>query len=161
MTSSPGVNPRWFAPELLQQTAPVSTHSDVWSFAMVCLELMTGEPPFSNFRRDISVLRELDKGRTPDRPGSRKAAQGFTDELWSLMKKCWNKKPDSRPSMSTIKEKLWEMRGIPPPGPMSPQSKRIPLRFDNETTELLTTRHTIHPIFKAPSIDILCWPTFN
>jgi son of sevenless-like protein len=113
MTSSPGVNPRWFAPELLRQTDPLSTHSDVWSFAMVCLELITGEQPFSNISRDIIVMRELDQGKLPERPGRHVTAQGLSDDLWSLMKKCWHKKPDSRPSMTYVKEKLAGIRGLP------------------------------------------------
>ncbi|RDB23999.1 Serine/threonine-protein kinase STY17 [Hypsizygus marmoreus] len=124
MTASPSVNPRWFAPELLRQTDPLSTHSDVWSFAMVCLELMTGEQPFSRISRDIIVLRELDQGKLPERPGRQITAQGLSDDLWVLMKKCWHKRPESRPSMTYVKEKLAELRGISSPTVNSPPTKR-------------------------------------
>ncbi|KAG5652946.1 hypothetical protein H0H81_002954 [Sphagnurus paluster] len=80
---------------------------------MVCLELMTGEQPFNKISRDIIVLRELDNGKLPDRPGRQVTALGLSDELWSLMKKCWNKKPDARPTMTMLREKLAEMRGVP------------------------------------------------
>ncbi|KAF8061461.1 hypothetical protein FPV67DRAFT_1509075 [Lyophyllum atratum] len=123
MTSSQALNPRWFAPELFRQTDPLSPYSDVWSFAMVCLELMTGEQPFSRISRDIMVLRELDHGKLPERPGRQVTAQGLSDDLWSLMKKCWHKKPEARPSMTDVKERLADIRGLS--GVASQPTKRL------------------------------------
>ncbi|KAH9483782.1 Serine/threonine-protein kinase STY17 [Psilocybe cubensis] len=110
MTSTQNINPRWFAPELLQN-APVSTHSDVWSFGMVCLELLSGDVPYSSITRDIAVLRELDNGKLPEHPGRDKALQGLSDEMWELMKTCWTKRPQSRPSIVSIKAQLIEIKG--------------------------------------------------
>ncbi|TFK42874.1 ras guanine nucleotide exchange factor domain-containing protein [Crucibulum laeve] len=112
MTSSPGINPRWIAPELLLKNAALSTHCDVWSFGMVCLELVTGEQPFSKITRDIAVQRELDHGKIPDRPGREATAQGLSDDMWNLMKKCWHKKPESRPSVAEVRRKLFEIQEI-------------------------------------------------
>ncbi|KAG6909446.1 hypothetical protein DXG01_000431 [Tephrocybe rancida] len=78
---------------------------------MVCLELMTGEQPFNNIPQDYHALRELDRGKVPERPGRLATAQGLNDDLWSLMKACWHKKPESRPTMTVIKTRLSEMRG--------------------------------------------------
>ncbi|KAJ7470512.1 ras guanine nucleotide exchange factor domain-containing protein [Mycena latifolia] len=103
-------NSRWFAPELLRNNCSVSTQSDVWSFAMVCLELITGEPPFSKIAHDITVLRELEQGKTPDRPGPAATVRGLSDELWALMRKCWHRKPESRPSAATVKSRLLHQR---------------------------------------------------
>lgn len=80
---------------------------------MVCLELMTAEQPYSNIARDVAVLRELDKGKTPDRPGRLVTSRGLSDELWLLMRKCWNKKPQSRPTIATIRSKLGDLRARP------------------------------------------------
>jgi son of sevenless-like protein len=79
---------------------------------MVCLEIMTGEQPYSNIPRDITVLRELDHGKIPDRPARTFTARGLNDELWALMRRCWHKKPEVRPSMTLIKAKLAELRGM-------------------------------------------------
>ncbi|KAF8892698.1 ras guanine nucleotide exchange factor domain-containing protein [Infundibulicybe gibba] len=111
MTSSPGVNPRWFAPELLRQNGPVSTHSDVWSFAMVCLELMTGDQPFHGVSGTSPCYGKLIRVRYLIDQVVGYLAR-LTDELWALMKRCWNKKPEMRPSMTEIKSKLAEIRGI-------------------------------------------------
>ena len=109
MTTLASINPRWFSPELLQQTAPASTHSDVWSFGMVCLEILSGHQPFNNISRDIVVMREIDNGRIPERPGR---VVGLNDDVWALMRKCWTKKPEARPSIKEVKEKLLEIRGM-------------------------------------------------
>jgi son of sevenless-like protein len=110
MTSSASINPRWFAPELLQQTAPASTHSDVWSFGMVCLEILSGHQPFNNISRDIVVMREIDNGKIPERPGR---VVGLNDDVWALMRRCWTKKPEARPSIKEVKEKLLDIRRMP------------------------------------------------
>ncbi|KAJ7694111.1 ras guanine nucleotide exchange factor domain-containing protein [Mycena rosella] len=113
--SSESGNVRWAAPEVLRNGDPVSKQSDVWSFAMVCLELITGQPPYSNVPRDVAVRRELEEGRIPDRPGHASTARGLSDGLWALMRKCWHIEPESRPSAATINSRLLHLRelGLP------------------------------------------------
>ena len=123
MTTSNSVNPRWFAPELLQQHGSVSTHSDVWSFGMICLEILSGEPPFSNMQRDIAVMRELDNGKLPKHPGRIAMTQGLSDEMWALLQRCWQKKPELRPSIGDIRKSILEIRGVSPTGKRHPNSK--------------------------------------
>ncbi|KAJ7940895.1 kinase-like domain-containing protein [Mycena leptocephala] len=112
IASSDTVNPRWSAPELLRNHGSTSKQSDVWSFAMVALELMTGQPPYSNTPRDITVLRELDQGKIPDHPGRAATLRGLSDGLWSFMRKCWHKRPDSRPLAAAANCRLRQLRGI-------------------------------------------------
>ncbi|KAF4576870.1 hypothetical protein EYR36_000532 [Pleurotus pulmonarius] len=111
-SSADATSPRWAAPELIKHSKPASTSSDVWSFAMFALELMTGAKPFAYLPRDLMVIRELDQGRLPERPGLEVTQRGLDNDLWNLLRKCWNKKPDSRPSMTTVRMKLAEIRGI-------------------------------------------------
>jgi son of sevenless-like protein len=79
---------------------------------MTVLELLTGEQPYKDFSRDISVLRELDQGKIPSRPDRKATERGLSDDLWALMKECWSKRPEKRPSVTTIKVKLAAMRGL-------------------------------------------------
>ncbi|KAF8163016.1 ras guanine nucleotide exchange factor domain-containing protein [Crassisporium funariophilum] len=134
MTMSNSINPRWFAPELLKQTGPVSTHSDVWSFAMTCLEILSGEQPFSNITLDIAVMRNLDKGKLPDRPGRLVTAQGLTDDMWALMRRCWHEKPKSRPSIADVKTALLEIRELVAPIDSKPTPSRRWTRFSKGST---------------------------
>jgi len=81
---------------------------------MLCLELMTGEQPFSELPRDINVTMKLAKGKLPSRPGAIATARGLNDELWALMRQCWSRKPESRPSMAVVKSKIERLRQSSP-----------------------------------------------
>lgn len=73
---------------------------------MFCLEILSGEQPYAKILRDVDVLHEIGHGKLPERPGRLATPHGLTDEMWILMKKCWNKKPELRPSIAEIKMKL-------------------------------------------------------
>lgn len=102
---------------------------------MLVLEIMTGCQPYSDIPRDIAVLRLLDQGKIPDRPGRLVAQRGLGDELWSLMRNCWNKKPESRPSMTSIIAKLLEVRGMTPRETSPPTFNRL-LTITNQRVPL-------------------------
>ncbi|KAK0210526.1 kinase-like domain-containing protein [Desarmillaria ectypa] len=138
MTSSPTINPRWGAYELLQTSGTISTFSDVWSFAMVALEILSDEQPFSYIQGDAIVQHEVYLGRFPRRPGRDVTARGLSDDVWSLMQCCWRKKPQSRPPMTEIKEKLLFIRGLTLPA-VSPKRKltfRRPYTADSATSKI-------------------------
>ncbi|KAE9409499.1 kinase-like protein [Gymnopus androsaceus JB14] len=151
-----GGSTRWLAPELVlalvedqdaeegmeagketagagtQRTSPrVTTASDVYAFASVCLEIVTGKLPHANRKNDYSVVVDILHGVSPSR-GSDLAdsvrrmfnldpavpiAHSFDIGLNSncvrsvekdegtfrnVLDKCWNKLPCSRPSMEEV-----------------------------------------------------------
>lgn len=149
MTSSPAINPRWCAYELLHTGSTISTFSDVWSFAMVALEILSGEQPFSHIQGDAVVQHEVYLGKFPQRPGRDVTARGLNDDLWALMKRCWNKKPQARPSMTEIKEKLLSIRGLTPAA-ASPKRLSIP-KFRRLSAADSGTRNRALPLSKGPS----------
>jgi son of sevenless-like protein len=110
ITCPPGVNPRWFAPEIIEQSMPLSKPSDIWSFGMLALELMTGEQPYNDIRREITVSLRVTKGELPKHPGRSAESRGLSTELWNLMQRCWRMRPEDRPSMTEIKLQLERIR---------------------------------------------------
>ena len=110
-------NSRWSAPELIDPTlfgmqrASSSTCTDVWSFGMLCLELMTHVQPYNDIAQDITVAINISKGKLPSRPGQTAISRGLSDELWALMLKCWSKYPQHRPSMTSVKTDIKKLRG--------------------------------------------------
>lgn len=78
---------------------------------MLCLELMTGMQPYSDIAQDVTVAIALSKIQLPPRPGHPAISRGLTGDLWSLMMKCWNKNPEFRPSMMSIKADIRRLRG--------------------------------------------------
>lgn len=62
-------------------------------------ELLTGKIPFHSDA----------KGKLPEKVA---VSQEHWEELWVVMKSCWRKKPSARPSMSVLKNKMLEIRGL-------------------------------------------------
>eukprot|EP00042_Codosiga_hollandica_P045348 m.459169 g.459169 ORF g.459169 m.459169 type:complete len:1067 (-) comp57002_c0_seq5:1565-4765(-) len=88
---------KWYAPECLYENK--FTHqSDVWSFGVVCWEVMAfGDKPWADLKgRD--VLKALDKGQRLTAPP--KTPQW----LAGLMGDCWAQDPAARPSFAKLFE---------------------------------------------------------
>ncbi|TFK19395.1 kinase-like protein [Coprinopsis marcescibilis] len=101
---------RWQAPECFRDpennVSPyVTTHADMWAFACVCYEITTGNVPFYEYSRDTTVLKQLTTGQKPSKPAPDSDAFttfGLTEDLWSLMDRCWSPQPQSRPTAREV-----------------------------------------------------------
>lgn len=114
-------NTRWSAPEVLRGGGP-SKESDVYAFAMimaevrygpstmhqtliyhhfVSIQVFTNQVPFGNTSDPPDVLTII-AGERPPRP----THPSCTDNLWSLMKRCWDQSPHSRPDASEASQIL-------------------------------------------------------
>lgn len=104
---------RWLAPELIiTENAPFTLACDTYSFAMTLLECFTEEIPFSNLKRDAQVIHRLITEKVhPERPQSEQAQKWVTDDVWTLMVKCWNFEPVGRPPMQEVALRLSELEG--------------------------------------------------
>ncbi|KAF9651706.1 kinase-like protein [Thelephora ganbajun] len=102
-TVSSGDVVRYSAPELIENNNVfATTYSDTYSFAMLILECITEEKPFSNLSRDATVIHaRISKRQCPPRPDADRKDL-FSDGLWDLMTRCWAVKPDQRPPMEQI-----------------------------------------------------------
>ena len=113
--------PRWTAPEVLGGKASLSKKADIFSFAMLMIEVsmmhiawqhptdwtvtlpkvFTGNVPFEDsppFRLPIDIV----DGKRPQRPEK----PFLTDDTWKLIESCWNPKADSRPDIGTVLQTL-------------------------------------------------------
>lgn len=82
---------------------PISFQTDVWSFGMLCLEIMTGEKPFRNCRRVANVIEYLVAKRLPERPTEDIVVmRGLDTRLWDVLLACWRWEPLERPNMLEI-----------------------------------------------------------
>ena len=88
---------RWHAPELNEgEDATPTMASDMFAFGMTVLELLTMKPPYSNRRRDISVVQDLMQGVLPPRPEEPEAVPWISDGLWETLNACWKWNPGER-----------------------------------------------------------------
>ncbi|KAH8113199.1 kinase-like protein [Phellopilus nigrolimitatus] len=99
---------RWQAPELLDSSrfsgvpCEITTYSDVYAFASVCLEVFTGDVPFSHLRDGEVVLEIVIRDKRPPRPGASATERGLSDNMWALMQKCWTTHPFERPDIQSV-----------------------------------------------------------
>jgi son of sevenless-like protein len=107
--ATPIENIRWSAPEVVKGSS-FSAQSDVWSYGMTCLELLSGKVPYSEISRDISVLRAIDKGEVPNRPRTDAKFNGLSESVWFLLRKCWQIEPKLRLPISVVKASLQRIR---------------------------------------------------
>ena len=113
-----GQSLRWTAPEVLNSDKVATKESDVYSFAMVIIEVgrnrpskhhsphlpikvFTGEVPFKESKGTEVVMPVL-QGKRPGRPSHPK----FTANLWDLTQKCWTGAPEGRPLMNDVSKQL-------------------------------------------------------
>ena len=113
---------RWTAPEILSEQGLYSKEADVFSFAMVTIEVRygpltvhkisvyfyfaltqgyTGTVPFSGSPHPAATLAIMD-GKRPLRP----THPAFTNRLWALTRRCWAQDPHSRPVVSEVSRVL-------------------------------------------------------
>jgi serine/threonine protein kinase len=115
-------NARWTAPEILYDSGMYSKEADIFSFAMVIIEVryggitigralvycrfaltqvFTGAAPF-NKRPLTSAVMAIMGGDRPPRPTN----PVCSDELWAMIQRCWNQKPHLRPEVSEVLQAL-------------------------------------------------------
>ena len=77
-----------------------SKAADVFAFGIFAAELYTGTAPFETETHAVAAQNH-GKGKRPEM--SENAQQrGLTDEIWKLLERCWEQKPNKRPLMEEV-----------------------------------------------------------
>ncbi|KAJ7803999.1 kinase-like domain-containing protein [Mycena olivaceomarginata] len=100
MSRSQGGTIRYQAPEL-HQGGHNDQRSDIYGFACLVYELLTGAAPFPELFSDGAVIMAVLEGRRPSRVPSCSGTPSL-DALWNLLQNCWEEKPENRPTASQI-----------------------------------------------------------
>ncbi|KAF5354692.1 hypothetical protein D9756_005497 [Leucocoprinus leucothites] len=75
---------RYTAPELLEDDDAQRTKAaDMWSFACLCYEVLSGNAPFCQLSSDVKVGIAIGKGNKPNRP--KDSGIDEDDTIWQLM----------------------------------------------------------------------------
>ncbi|TDL14929.1 hypothetical protein BD410DRAFT_902853 [Rickenella mellea] len=99
---------RWQARELLVpgddgKTARPSRESDIYSFGCVCLEVITGNVPFSELT-EAAVTVAIVQNKTPQRPDRDFVEYGVDDSLWKIIESCLDTEASQRPSVVQLSQ---------------------------------------------------------
>ncbi|KAH7678298.1 GCY-7 protein, partial [Aphelenchoides avenae] len=100
----------WVAPEILRARENlVGTRcGDIYSFAIVCSELITRKPAYNlgeNVHNLEQILYNVRRGRHPPyRPELTEDGAHFSPKLLQLVRECWDEQPDKRPKIDAVRE---------------------------------------------------------
>lgn len=90
---------KWMALESLINQM-YTTQSDVWSYGILLWEILTlGRTPYPGINVDF-LWKRLENGYRMEQPVN------CNDELYSIMRRCWYKQPQDRPSFSQIVKEI-------------------------------------------------------
>ncbi|KAI9015399.1 kinase-like domain-containing protein [Hyaloraphidium curvatum] len=107
-TSAGGLSgtPGFLSPELLDGQ-PLRKPGDVYAFAMLCYEVVSGgKYPFEEMLNPAVILYNVAiKGARPVRPAN------VPDAVWSLIERCWDQDPLRRPEFAQIVSELEKIVG--------------------------------------------------
>ncbi|CAD6248363.1 unnamed protein product [Miscanthus lutarioriparius] len=101
MTAETGTY-RWMAPEVIEHK-PYDHKADVFSFAIVLWELLTGKIPYEYLTPLQAAIGVVQKGIRPMIP------KDTHPKLIELLQKCWHRDPAERPDFSEILEILQKL----------------------------------------------------
>ncbi|KAG2617199.1 hypothetical protein PVAP13_3NG179083 [Panicum virgatum] len=109
----------WYAPEVLEQeAAKCSEKADVYSFAMICFELLTGKIPFEdNHLQGEHMSKNIRAGERPLFPFQ------APKYLTNLTRRCWHGDPAQRPAFASICRVLRYVKRFLVLNPADPQGQ--------------------------------------
>ncbi|KAF8681386.1 Protein tyrosine kinase [Rhizoctonia solani] len=93
-------------PEILDD-AVLTFGSDIWSWAMTSLEILTDEPPFGQKTRGTKIIQMIGTNKRPERASHTKIEEyENSDEIWQLFEDCWKRQPEERPSAHEVVQRF-------------------------------------------------------
>ncbi|KIP02945.1 hypothetical protein PHLGIDRAFT_78369 [Phlebiopsis gigantea 11061_1 CR5-6] len=110
----------WSAPELLNSKDGYSSRqtsaSDVYAFAIVCIEIYLGRAPFNKEDGSMAFCRRVMDGLRPDRPevpvrlDEQSHGELMRDDLWEVVSECWDGDKSKRPTARNALRRLVSSR---------------------------------------------------
>ncbi|KAF7353597.1 Calcium-transporting ATPase [Mycena venus] len=103
-------SPRFSSPELFSNdgaSADRTKSGDVYAFAMVALEILSGLQPYHHLSNDYAVVKHVFQGGRPVRQQLDQTA--VPKSMWKLLSSLWIENPKSRPEMAYVLQTLTQM----------------------------------------------------
>ncbi|XP_060648083.1 uncharacterized protein LOC132785819 isoform X1 [Drosophila nasuta] len=93
---------RYMAPEICNASGEFTEKSDVFSFGIICWEVMSRKKPFEEFKdmEKLVLQNKIMNGERPDIDYLKEYKDA--DILLPIIKKCWDQDPSNRPPMNEL-----------------------------------------------------------
>jgi len=88
--------PFWAAPEVLQQLEPYNEKCDVYSFGIICWEILTRETLYPGLNHLAVAYKVMMEDMRPEIPAE------CPDHLSTIMRKCWASNQSERPQFKEL-----------------------------------------------------------
>jgi len=85
----------WMAPELFKNQ-PATKKSDIYSMGMTFYEIVTNRVPFQDYQNQVEVAQKVLAGTRETIPAE------CQPKVAKLIAKCWEAKPEARPSIDDV-----------------------------------------------------------
>jgi serine/threonine protein kinase len=148
----------WMAPEVYEdeedeeKTVKYTKAVDVYSFAMVFFEVLTGKVPFHD-RRRTAIRQIVLKGERPILPPH----DYCPEDVSALIERCWATMPEDRPQFPEICQTLWQCKAriLSPSSPHSSSRKSQPQKHRNDGGDIggIVTTGNSENLFPGPDIS--------
>ncbi|KAG6811015.1 hypothetical protein H0H92_009356 [Tricholoma furcatifolium] len=163
--ASKGGTSRYQAPELFDENGEQqsnTTSSDMYAWACVAYEIFAGEVPFVHMTRELAIMKHVSNGGKPTRPPDSSTSWsvwGLTEDIWTLMEACWDRRPTARPSVEAVANHL--IVSLPPDiqkdasdYPLSPGQFREMIRGGLDDHENEISLEKFHSLIEGNQHDI-------
>ena len=145
----------YMAPEILTQNQGYTPKTDIWSFGLVVIEMVTGKMPYDGMKFMESMLQIISK----DPPKISKV--GHSSLLVDFVDQCMKQDPEKRASAKTLLEHKF-LKLSKGPGPvittilskLPPLEQRYKLLYASKTEEEAPHTHPNQPVIEWQFNDI-------
>ena len=101
------MSPELLHPERFGGDGRPTRSSDCYALGMTVYEVLTGKIPFSQYKNDYAAVGMVLEGKRPELPQGA-VGEWFTDDVWGILGRCWEAKPNDRPSIEDLLQCLDE-----------------------------------------------------
>jgi serine/threonine protein kinase len=120
----------WMSPELFLSDCILTKESDCYALGMVIYEVLSGEAPFPQAK---FLILSILSGTRPERPQGDEGKL-FTDGIWKVVERCWERDPDERPTAEGVLKCLeGDLSPLRSPPDMVGDTKTSPNDQPNDT----------------------------
>jgi serine/threonine protein kinase len=115
---------QWMAPESLTRHPVYTEQSDIYSYGVILWEIMTGKRPYEDVT-EKEILNRIEQGKREEIP------QTIPTVYAEIIRRCWSKNPNERPSLTEIIREI-ESHEVRPPSPSGEDLYKRGLAYEKQ-----------------------------